>query len=114
MRKGYSMQLNRCQKAPQNRAGSAARPTCLQRVDPADCEQDFVWLAPVFASHVQTCWVLEEGDWPGSLRPGWSHSDEASVRAAAHPVRAGPALWLAPPRLSSPAGALSFSWPTTA
>src|SRR5260221_6052201 len=92
---------------PQNRAGSAAQPTCPQRVDPADSEQDFVWLAPMCAWTVQTGSVLVEGDWQGTLLPGGSHSDEASVPAPAHPVRAGPALWLAPPRLSCPAAGLS-------
>ena len=54
------------------------------------------------------------GDWPGSLRPGWSHSDEASLRASADPVHADPMLWLAPLRLSSPAVGLSSSWPRAA
>src|SRR5258708_2095534 len=99
---------------PQNRAGSATQPTCPQRADPADCAQGFVWLAPMCAWTVQTGSVLVEGDWLGSLLPGGSHSDEARVRAAAHPVRAGPALWLAPPRLSCPARALSSAWPRLA
>src|SRR5260370_21571105 len=96
------------------RSGSAARPTCPQKVDPADCEQDFVWLAPMCAWTVQTGSVLVEGDWPGSLLPGGSHSDEASVPAAAHPVRAGSTLWLAPPLLSCPAAALSSCAPKAA
>ena len=47
------------------------------------------------------------GDWLGSLIGGSHHSDEASVRAPGHQVRAGPKLWLAPPRLSCPGAALS-------
>src|SRR6266567_5261079 len=68
-----------------------------QRVDPADCEQGFVWLALVFASTVQTSSVQRAGDWPGNLLRGSHHNDEGGVRARAHPVRAGPTLWLAPP-----------------
>src|SRR5260221_7696415 len=99
---------------PQNRAGSAAQPTCPQRVDPADSEQDFVWLAPMCAWTVQTGSVLVEGVWPGTLLRGWSHSDESSVPAPAHPVRAGPTLLLAPPRLSCPSARLSSSAPKAA
>src|SRR6266567_3435311 len=83
-----------------------------QRGDPADCAQGFVWVALVRAWHVQTAWGLQEGDWPGTLLRGAHHTDEASVPAPAHPVRAGPTLWLAPPRLSCSARALSFSWPS--
>ena len=57
------MQPNRCQKAPQNRARTAARPTSSERVDPADYEQGFVWVALVLASG-----EVGEGDWQGSLR----------------------------------------------
>src|SRR2546422_7229776 len=91
-----------CQKEPQNRAGTAARPTFAGRVDQADCEQGFVWVALGFAS-----WEVGEGDWLGSLLSGSHHSDEGSLPAPADPVRAGPVLWLARPRLSSRAADLS-------
>jgi hypothetical protein len=42
-------------------------PLPRRRVDPADCAQGFVWLAPVFAWTAQTSSVRQEGDWPGSL-----------------------------------------------
>src|SRR5260370_16893988 len=84
------------------RSGSAARPTCPQKVDPADCEQDFVWLAPMCAWTVQTRSVLVEGDWPGSLLPWASHSYETSVPAAPHPLHPLSTLHTAPPPLLAP------------
>ena len=57
------MQSHRSQKAQQNRAGTAVRPTSPERVDPADYEQGFVWVALVLASG-----EVGQGDWQGSLR----------------------------------------------
>src|SRR2546421_7506773 len=100
--------------APQNRARSAAPPTCPGRVDPTDCAPGFAWRAPVFASPVPTSSVVWEEDWRGSLLQGSHHSDAASLRASADPVRAGPGLWPAKLRLSSRAADLSSCAPSLA
>src|ERR1700738_3434617 len=98
----------------QNPARSAAPPICCERVDPADCAQGFVWLALVFASHLQTSEGAGEGDWLGSLRGGAHHSDTAKEKVSASPVRAGPRLWLVRPRLSSRVATLSSCTPRAA
>src|SRR6266568_7424647 len=56
----------------------------------------------------------QEGDWPGSLLPGWSHSDTANVPAPAYPVHADPGPWPARLQLSSPEAALSSGAPRLA
>ena len=90
------------------------RPLALQRVDPADCEQGFVWLALVFASTVQTSWGRGRGIGLVAFGEDLIIATTASVPAPAHPVRAGPRLWLAPPRLSCPAAGLSSCVPRLA
>src|SRR5581483_5586524 len=98
-----------CQMAPQSRAQSATSPTCLQKADPADCEQDFASPVQVFAFPVPTS--LGEGGSPGSPKPGSHHSDKANVRAPARRGRFGSTLWLVQPRLSSPGAGLSSCVP---